>query len=296
VIQVAPHMPDATINLTKSRLFDTLNTPLSIGILNIFEFLRGGVKVKKIHLYLACVFVFSMLIVPYHAFALGLEAGIGYWKQDPSGTLAYQGTDLDLANDLNYDSTNRAMVRIKAELPLILPNLYFMATPMSFDGTGSKDVNFNYGGQTFQANVPIQSSVKLDHYDLAFYYTFLNTISLGKLNLDLGLDGRKIDFEGTINQDTLGLTKSKSLTLYVPMIYAGLQVKPISAFSIEVEGRGIKLGDNSYYDWIGRVKIKPVGPLFISGGYRSETIKIDQSDVKADVKFTGPFVEVGLTF
>ena len=256
---------------------------------------------KKIQMYVACLFVFSMMmLVPYRAFALGLEAGIGYWQQTPSGTLEYQGDSLDLKDDLNFDKQSRAMVRIKAELPLILPNLYFMATPMSFDGTGKMSVPFTYGNQTFLANADIQSKLKLDHYDLALYYTFLNMVSLGKVNLDLGINGRKIDFEGTISgKDSVTLTdvtKSKSLTLYVPMIYAGLQVKPISAFSLEVEGRGIKVGDNSYYDWIGRIKIKPVGPLFISGGYRSETIKINQSDVKADVKFTGPFVEAGLSF
>jgi outer membrane protein len=252
--------------------------------------------VKNLKMFFACLFLFSMIVVPYRAFALGLEAGVGYWQQSPSGTLEYQGDSLDLKDDLNLDKQSKAMVRIKAELPLILPNLYFMATPMSFEGTGSKAVNFTYGGQTFNANVPIQSTVKLDHYDLALYYTFLNTLSAGFLNVDLGINGRKIDFEGTISQDSMGLTKSKSLSFYMPMIYAGIQLKPLSSFSIEVEGRGIKAGDNSYYDWIGRLKIKPIGPLFISGGYRSETVKIDQSDVKVDIKFTGPFAEVGLAF
>ena len=256
---------------------------------------------KRTQVYLVCLFVLAMLVVPYRAFAFfGLEVGVGGWKQSPSGTLDYKGISgadkLDLENDLKYDDENRLLVRVKAELPLILPNIYLMATPMSFEGTGSKNVNFNYGGQTFNANVPFESKLKLDHYDLALFYPIplLKTATAGKLNVELGLNARKIDFEGTITQGAQ--TASKKLTLYVPMIYAGVQIKPVSLLSIEAEVRGIAYSDNSYYDYIGRIKIKPIPMVFIAGGYRSETIKIDESDVDVDMEFKGPFVEAGLSF
>ena len=258
---------------------------------------------KRIRYYLVCLFVLSLFVVPCRAFALGLEAGIGYWKQNPSGTLEYNpaGTatpadTLDLKNDMNLESKSRPFVRVKAELPLFLPNIYLMATPMSFEGTGTKNVPFTYGNQTFNAGVPIQSKVKMDHYDLALYYTFLDKLTLDKVHLDLGLNVRAISFEGTVSQNSLGLTASKSLSIFAPMIYAGVQIKPISAFSIEAEARAIAFGGNHYYDFIGRLKVKPVGPLFIAAGYRSETIKIDTNDVNTDVKFAGPFVEAGVSF
>ena len=80
------------------------------------------------------------------------------------------------------------------------------------------------------------------------------------------------------------------------MIYAGIMVKPIDLLSIEVEGRGIAYGSNHYYDFIGRLKVNPIPLVFIGAGYRSESIKIDESDVLADIKFAGPFVEVGVSF
>ena len=85
------------------------------------------------------------------------------------------------------------MARAKVELPLILPNIYLMYTPMSFDGTGSKNVTFTYGNQTFNANAPIQSKLTLDHIDLALFYPvpLLKTATLGKLNAELGLNVRK---------------------------------------------------------------------------------------------------------
>ncbi len=96
---------------------------------------------KSIRGYVVYLFVLAMLVVPYRAFAfIGLDAGVGYWRQTPSGALSYKETSpndsLDLKDDLNFDNKNRPFVRIKAELPLILPNIYAMYTPMSFDGTG----------------------------------------------------------------------------------------------------------------------------------------------------------------
>jgi outer membrane protein len=253
---------------------------------------------KRKQRYVISLFILALLAVPVKsAFALlGVEAGVGYWKQSPSGTLGYKpvtSTDiLDLKNDLNMGDKSRVIARVKAELPLVLPNIYFMATPMSFDGTGSKTVS--YGGKTFSGSY--NAKLNMDHYDLAFYYPIplLKTATLGVFNVDLGLDGRMINFEGTLSQGAL--SASKKLTLYVPMIYVGVQLKPVSVLSIEAEIRGMAYGSNHYYDYIGRLKVMPFGPLFISGGYRAEEVKIDESDVNADVKFSGPFAEVGVSF
>jgi outer membrane protein len=254
---------------------------------------------KRTQMYVVCLFVLFLLIVPYRAFAMGLEVGVGYWRQNPSGTVAYEQsglppTNIDLKNDMNFDSKNKPFARVKAELPLILPNIYFMATPMEFTGTGTKTVNF--GGHTYASG--FDSKLRLNQYDLALYYSlpFLNTATLGILNVELGLDAKFIDFEATVADTTGTNSVSKKLTLPIPMVYAGIQVKPIKTFSVEAEGRGVSYGANHYYDIIGRLKVKPVGPLFVSGGYRYESIKIDQSDVKADIKFAGPFVEAGVQF
>ncbi len=256
----------------------------------------------KIRIYVSCLFVLALLAVPgKNAFAFfGLEAGIGYWTQSPSGTLGYKpvtaNDNLDLKNDLNLGNKSQVMFRVKAELPLVLPNLYFMATPMSFDGSNKLSRSVSYGGQTFNVTTPVDSKLNLDHYDLAFYYPIplLKTATLGMLNVDLGLNARQINFEGTLSQGAV--SASKKLSIYVPMIYAGVQFKPIKALSIEGEIRGIAYGSNHYYDYIGRLKVLPVGPLFISAGYRAEEVKIDQSDVNANVKFSGPFAEVGVSF
>lgn len=260
---------------------------------------------KKVILFAALLSV-ALLLIHQKSFALGIEAGVGYWGQDPSGDLAYKPESssdrLDVEKDLKYKRKYRPFARIKAELPLILPNIYLAATPMKFEETGSKNTNITFGDQTFSGSQDLKTMFKLDHYDVALYYPvpLIKTATLGKLNVELGINARIIDFEAEVtgSDATTGtsITESKKLTIPVPMIYAGIQIKPFDKFSIEAEGRGIAYNSNHYYDLVGRVKIKPVWPIFIAGGYRHEDIKIDVSDVEASLKFSGPFLEAGLDF
>jgi len=142
---------------------------------------------RKTQLTVLCLFVLAMLIVPCRAFALfGLEAGVGYWQQTPSGTLQYKplattAADIDIKDDLNFKSEGKPFVRVKAELPLILPNLYFMVTPMTCGGSGTITRNISFGGTQFNLGVPIESKLKLDHLDLAIFYPIrlLKTATLG---------------------------------------------------------------------------------------------------------------------
>lgn len=244
------------------------------------------------------VFLLSFLSIPQLASAVGFEAAAGIWNQDPSGDISYKGESLSVENELKYDSKTKIFGRVKIDMPLMLPNIYLMATPMKFEADGSKNASFTFGDRTFTGNVPFSSSVQLDHYDIALFYgvPFLKTATLGKLNVEVGLNARIIDFEAEINQPTTGIKESKSMTIPVPMIYLGAQFKPVNWLGFEAEARGIAYSGNHYYDLIGRVKIKPIGPIFIAGGYRYEDIKIDKSDVKANLTFSGPFAEVGVEF
>lgn len=254
---------------------------------------------KKNLIYLMVVL---SLFVPAVAGAIGIEASIGAWNQDPEGYVSYKpssSTDrLDIDQNLNYDKETKVFGRLKIDMPLVIPNIYLMATPSRFDGRGQKDVNFKFGDKIFNANVPFDSEVQLDHYDIALYYGIpgLKTLTLGILNIELGLNARIIDFYAKVDQPSTGLSASKSATIPVPMVYAGIQVKPIDLLKIEGELRGIAYSSNHYYDIIGRLKVSPFGPLFIAGGYRYEDVKIDYSDIESEFKLKGPFLEAGIEF
>lgn len=263
----------------------------------------GGGYMRKV-LFVLCLL--SLIAIPALAVAIGIEVGVGVWSEEPSGTLSYKPValtdNLDLERDLKYDTETRAFGRVKIDMPLVIPNIYIMATPMSFKGRGSKTANFSWGGKTYDFTQPFDSELSMDHLDIAFFYGIpgLKKLTLEKLNLELGLNARLIDFYAEVSgtEDVTGnsIRESKSLTIPIPMIYAGIQVMPIKKLSIEAEGRGIAYGGDHYYSLIGRLKVKTVGPLFIAGGYRYDDIKFEEKDINAEVKFQGPFAEVGLKF
>ncbi len=250
---------------------------------------------KRIWFWIPIICLF-LLLFSRPSGAVGLEAAIGLSYQDFQGGLAYKGDSLDLNNDLRFNRAAQFFGRVKIDMPLIIPNLYLMATPLHFDGTATDNLSFKFGDQTFNAGIPFSSTLKLDHYDLALYYglPFVKQATLGLINIEAGLNIRLFDLKTEITQ--MAKSESKSFNLLVPMAYLGFQVKPTSSFSLEGEFRGIAYNGDHYYDLIGRVKYYFVKLAFVSVGYRHEEISMDQSDIKLNVRFSGPQVEVGFQF
>ena len=251
--------------------------------------------------FMPVIIFFLVFTVPTASYALGLEFAVGGWKQSPQGYLSYKSVtaddELDLERDCNYDDETRFTGRLKIDMPLFIPNIYLMASPMEFDGTGLKTVDFKFGDYDFDADVPFYSKLTLDHYDIGFYYgiPFIETITAKIVNIDLGLNIRIYDFEVKIKQDTT-IEESEDFTLPVPMAYLALQIKPVEKLAIEAEARGISYSGNQLYSLIGRVKFNVFGPVFAAAGYRYDKLKIDEEDVDVDVDFSGPFIEAGFKF
>jgi outer membrane protein len=244
---------------------------------------------------LVCVIAVS-LPVSVHAF--GIEIAGGAWRQSPSGQLGYEPlspTDiLDLETDLNYEDETRFFGRVNIDMPLIIPNIYVMATPMEFEGNGSK--NFNFGGTT--VNGAFYSKLTLDHLDVALYYgiPLLETATFDTLNIDIGLNVRIFDLEATVKESATGDTETESATVPIPMVFVALQFRPIEAIAIEAEGRGISISGNKAYSLMGRLRWNAIGPFFLAGGYRYDKYDIDEDGIVVDADFSGPFGEVGFEF
>ena len=250
------------------------------------------------------MFIFSLLIlmsVPAASHALpgfDLEAAVGVWRQSPSGDLMYVpdvvpgvNDTLDLEDDLGFDDETALTGRLKLEYP-ILPNIYAVAAPMEFEGEGLKA--FRFGDVSIDLTDPFDSRLTLNQYDLALYYglPLLETGTLDKLNIDIGLNARVMDIEIEATQGAL--SDSKSATLPLPTLYVAVQVRPIDRFHIEAEGRGLTFGNDKVLSFIGRLKVKIFGPVFAGIGYRYDMIDIDEKDIVLDTNFSGVILEGGV--
>ena len=244
----------------------------------------------------------GVLLLPAVSFSIGLEFSIGAWYQQPSGDLSFdkvtKNDDLDLEDDLGYDDKWKPYARLKIDMPSVIPNVYLMYTPMKWDESGSKDVDFSFGGRNFRADVDFESELRMNHLDAALYYGIpgIRTATAEVLNIDLGLNFRLLDFKAEIEQDDIDEKESETYFLPIPMLFAGIQLEPLNWIGVDLEGRGVAYSDNHYISLIGKLKVMPFGPIVVAGGYRYDNVEIDYQDVDIDAHFGGPFGEIGLEF
>lgn len=250
-----------------------------------------------------CALAALLLLISAPAGALPLvdiEGAVGGWQASPSGGMAYQGSDLDLEGDLDYDHETDFTARLKIDMPLVLPNIYLMATPLEYEEATTRTRGFTFGGESFEKETDFRSRLTLDHYDIGFFYDvpLVQTVTLHRLNLEAGVNARIIDAEAVVEQEAGGerVYAKKSETIPVPMVYLGAGLYPVERFGLEVELRGISYSDYELLSVIGRLRVKAFGPMFISGGYRYDAYDVKEDDLEIDVDFSGPFLETGLKF
>ena len=263
-----------------------------------------GVLMRKSFMCISAL-VFSLALTG-QAGAVGLELAVGAWHQSLGGELGYEIDNnndiIDLDQELDFDDEWRVTGRANIDLPLFFPNIYLMASPMEFKGTGSKSATFSFGDIEFAADADLDVKVTMNQYDIAFYWgiPLLKKATNDVFNIDLGLNVRIIDLEATVSgEEDLTSTiveEDVSATVPLPMLFVALQIEPTDSIGIALEGRAISIGDNKLYSLIGRFRYQFAGPVFAAAGYRYDTLEIDEEDVVADVDFSGPFVELGLIF
>ena len=231
-----------------------------------------------------------------------IEAAIGGWQQSPSGYFSYKSDDrLDVESLLDYDDETQLFGRLKIDMPLVIPNIYLMASPMEFEETSRTDDFYEFGNIIITPGFRFQSKLVLDQYDVGLFYDIplLKTATLNRLNIELGLNARIYDAEALVEQKTIPgieVEESEQETLLVPMLYLGVQLQPIEKLTLEVEFRGVTYSGTDIYSLIGRVRVNTIGPFFIAGGYRYEAGKSDEWDLEFDLDFEGPFLEAGVSF
>jgi outer membrane protein len=245
------------------------------------------------------LFFFIMLLIPAASYGIGFELAVGGWYTSPLGEISYDPGDLDimidLENDFAYEEEWNLSGRVKLEVPIV-PNIYLMATPLEYEETGSKDTSFTFGDVDFSAGTDLESKLTMKMYDVGLYYglPFLELATSGIFDVELGVNARILDIEASIEQDSL--EESDDFTGAYPLAYLGARVSPIDNLAFEVEARGITYSDVTLLSAIGRMKISPIGPLFIAGGYRYEMLDVEINDFVVDTQFKGPIAEAGFQF
>ena len=245
---------------------------------------------------------------------IDFEISIGAIQQKPSGYVSYKPASeindrIDLKNDARLGDKTQPWVKLKLEHPIpVIPNIKLAYMPMKFDGSGNVTRTVKWGDNTYNLNAGFNLSVKLDRVDTTLYYNlpFIKTATAGKLDVEFGLNVRTIMFDGKLSgiEKVTGqsISESKSITLPIPMGHLAAEIRPISQVSLVGELNYISYSKNTYYDYATGLRLNSHGLLqtplkpFVEVGYRYEKLKIDEQDVKTDLKVKGLYGLVGVRF
>lgn len=229
----------------------------------------------------------------------GIYVGGGGWDADPSGTIRFNGDDIDLKNDLNLKSETQTTGWITLEHPVpALPNLRLRYTDSAFSGSGTISRGITFGGTTFLVGENINTDVDLNQTDLTLYYELLDNW----LNLDLGVNFKY--FDGSVKLATDSRRESEDVTGVVPMLYAKFRLDvPMSGIYLAGEGHGIDVNGNHVLDYEAKVGyhwslgVGAKAGMGIEGGWRAQELKLDDniSDVTTDIENSGAFGNIYLS-
>lgn len=264
-----------------------------------WKFFRGG-TMKKI------ISILCFVILLAHSPSLiagefGLDSTPERWSQSSRMGISYRlpgpNSGLSFEEELEYRNETRPNGRLVLEFPRYFPNLYVMSTAIEFEGEGSKKFRFNSGDKIFSSDTLFDSQFTINEIDLALYYDvpFFKSMTSDRLNIDLGLNVRAIEFDGKIEQETIA-NGSKSFIVPIPMVFGALQFQPLQALALEAEGRGVSLGPNKAFSIVGRIRWNVMDHVFAAGGYRFDKFDINYQGVLIDTNVSGPFFEAGLSF
>ncbi len=210
---------------------------------------------------------------------IGLEIGGAQWNPTISGTVQYNGEDIDIEKDLGYNDniqSNYFWASLEHPLPF-LPNAKIIHTSLDEEALQNTTVTFN--GKNYSGN--IKSEITFDQTDFILYYEVLDNW----VNLDLGVNVKYLD--GLVIVDD----SEKAFDEYVPMLYAKTKFDfPFSGVSAGFDFSYISLDENSFMDIKAELSYESSIGLGAVLGYRVESLNIDDiNDFSSDIDIEGAY-------
>jgi hypothetical protein len=220
---------------------------------------------------------------------------LGYASLDADGTFAADdggiGTDIDFDSDLNFEDSEHVYAQAALQLGRFRLSAEYL--PLDFSGNNTITRNINFGGLTFPAGTNVASDVEMSVLDFAMAFHILD-FDDGPLRLQLGPEvAVKIaDIDLSFRDTVTNIVESVSATVPVPTIGARGRI----AFSdyAGVVGRigYLEVSGNSVLDADVQLEFSPIPLLGIFAGYRYVDVEVDESDVRINSTFSGPYAGV----
>lgn len=215
-----------------------------------------------------------------------IDVQLGTWIKDVSGDVKWKGDGIDVDSDLGLGDDTSLYARGRLHV-IALGNFYASYAPLEHTGDKVLSRTITFGDRTFSGGAVVASKIDLDMYDIAWTTT---PISFPTTELEVGVNVKYID--GTVSVREGATAETADMSVPVPMLKAALRFD-VPFVTVELDGAGIAYGGNHFYDLSAQVKITPVMPFYISGGYRLLDLELEDGDQRAAIKTGGPFLGLG---
>jgi len=239
---------------------------------------------------------------------VSVEAEGRYWFPALSGKVKVSastvvGSEVDLKDDLGMEGENTFDGEVAVRF-LSRNRLRASAVHIDLDGDQSVPRTFQFGGQIFNVSTPVQSSLDLTMYRVAYEFDFIKN-PLGFLGIVV--EARLLDGEVHLRAPSVSLDERKKVFLPLPGLgLVGRIDLPVPSLpwlrpSVTAEVAGVTIGQQgTFVDATAAVRFALVRlPLFsleIAGGYRYVTLRVEGSDNLGELTLRGPFALVAVTF
>jgi outer membrane protein len=207
---------------------------------------------------------------------LGAEAGAVAWSPSLTGTIKGSSAidaNINLEDNLEYskDEINSFMwVYFDHFIPLI-PNAKIQKTNYTASSTSTDSITFD--GKSYSNDV--KSSLTLNQVDMIAYYRILDNW----VNLDIGLNLKKIDGNIKLSDSTNTIATDKNFNVTIPMLYAKARFDmPFTGLSVELDISKIAYSGNSLIDAKAGIVYQTSLGLGAITGIREQTLTLDDID------------------
>ena len=225
--------------------------------------------------------------------AIGVYAGGYYWNIETEG-----GFSSDSAiNDFNFSTEGQLSYYLAFEHPIpLIPNAKIKQSKLKMSGQAFFDDAYFFDKVTYTGNVA--TSIDVSQTDYILYYEILDN---DLVTLDLGLNGKKVSGDFSMNEANVGKT-SQDVNGILPMLYGAVKVGlPFTGFSLFADGSFVSIDDHSVYDATGGVSYEFVDNMAVDMsvivGYRAMSLELqDLDNIYTELTFSGAFAGVEIHF
>lgn len=232
---------------------------------------------------------------------LDLWAGGYTWATEYSGSVqasaSGQPFDLNLDSTLGLKDSDNTVIWAAFEHPIpLVPNIQVKKTDLQTTGNGTLSNTFTFAGQSYPADVNLNSNITLNHTDFTAYWG----LPLPLITIDYGINIRKFEGDLMINDGTAVIDAP------VPMLFGRVGASlPLTGLQVMAEANYIGIKNTNHMDYQVVVRytlpVVPVLDINLEAGYRAFELNIDptdfdgdENDLNADIDMSGIFLGVSL--